>query len=59
MAEEQLNHTEPLVPSHLEIALEVMLEKQGPQVSLSPEGCHTLLGGARHAEYFTEQLAVM
>lgn len=44
MAEEQLNHTEPLVPSHLERAVEVMLEEQSPQVLLSPERCQPSWG---------------
>lgn len=56
MAEEQLNQTEPLVPSHLEIAVEVMLEKQSPQVSLSPWTLPNAAGAC--AEYFTDQPAL-
>lgn len=43
---EQLNHTEPLVPSHLERAL------WGSRVL----ECHCPLKGVTPAEYFTEQL---
>lgn len=33
---EELKHTEPLVPSHLERAVGALLGKQSPRVSLSP-----------------------
>lgn len=53
MAQEQLNHAKPLVPSHLYIVVEVMLEAESSSVMCLPESCHKLLEGeVRHTEYF-------
>lgn len=40
MAQEQLNQAKPVVPSHLHIVVEVMLEAESSSVMYLLESCH-------------------
>lgn len=54
MAQKQLNHTQPLVPSHLYVIAGVRLQSS---VMCLPESCQKLLGAeVRHAEYLLSDL---
>lgn len=60
MAQEQLNPAKPLVPSHLYVVVEAVLEAEPPSAVCSPASCPQLLkGDVGHAGWFAERLALM
>lgn len=57
VAQKQLNHTQPLVPSHLYVIVGVRLQAESSSVMCLPESCQKLLGAeVRHAEYLLSDL---